>query len=98
MIGTQANHRPAPSLQPAFNYDAHIKELNDKFGRLVKQLGANNKAGSTRHEVEVEFSYALNELKNCPTYLQGKRFDQASAIVASLITSLKKVQDEKSTA
>lgn len=80
---------------PAFNYDTHVRELNERFGRLVKQLGPINKRGSVRHKFEVDFSYALNELKLCPQYLQGKRFDQASAIVSNLITVLKQNQEER---
>ena len=79
----------------AFNYEAHIKELNERFGRLVKQLGSNNKAKSVRYNFEVDFAYSLNELSRCPPYLQGKRFDHASGIVSSLIVQLKKLQDEK---
>lgn len=82
-------------VQAAFNYDAHVKELNERFSRLVKQLGPNNKVGTTRFEYEVEFSYSLHEMKRCPPYLQGKRFDQATSIVTALVTLLKKLQDEK---
>jgi len=93
MIATQSSHKPP--IIPAFNYDAHVKELNDRFGRLVKQLGPNNKVGSIRYEFETEFSYSIHELKHCPIYLQGKRFDQATAIVANLLAELKKIQDGK---
>lgn len=80
---------------PSFNYDTHVKELNERFGRLVKQLKSDNKRGTVRHKFEVDFAYALHELKNCPTYLQGKRFDQASAIVSNLINHLKQNQEER---
>lgn len=96
MSGTQTYHKqPQAAATPSFNYDSHIKELNDRFNRLVKQLGTNNKVGSTRYEFETEFSYALHELKTCPVYLQPKRFDKAKSIVESLIAALKKIQDEK---
>jgi hypothetical protein len=77
---------------PEFNYDVHIKELNERFVRLVKQLGPNNKAGTTRHEFEVEFAYAIHELKVCPIYMQGKRFEHATALIGNLQKTL---QDEK---
>lgn len=95
MSGTYHTKHQSNHNTPAFNYDSHVKELNERFARLIKQLGTNNKAGTTRHEYEVEFSYALHELKNCPQYLQGKRFDQATAIVQALFNQLKKSNEEK---
>lgn len=87
------------------NYAVHAKELNEKFGRVVKQLGSNNRRtwsktkgayiekGSPRYEAEVNFAYALNELTACPVYLQSKMFDLATNVVNNLINSLK--QEEK---
>lgn len=81
-----------------FNYDTHVKELTERFGRLIKQLGPNNKkdwsakpepVASVRYEFEVDFAYALHDLKVAPLYLQGKIFDQASGIVSVLISHLK---------
>lgn len=73
----------------SFNYDLHITELNDRFYRLIKQLGSNNEKGSKRYELEVDFAYALHEIKICPPYLQGKMFDKASGILSSLINMLR---------
>ena len=78
-----------------FNYESHVRELNDRFSRLIKQLGQNNKkdwhtkVASMRYEFEVDFAYALRELNGCPPYLQGKMFDQASSIVNALVAHLK---------
>lgn len=85
-----------------FNYDVHVKELTERFNRLIKQLGPNNRkdwnanppVGSIRYDFEVDFTYALNEIKNCPQYLQGKMFDQASGIVSALINQLKHMKPE----
>lgn len=84
-----------------FNYEVHMKELIERFNRLVKQLGPNNRkdwktnppSSSIRYEFEVDFMYALNEIKNCPTYLQGKMFDNASGIVNALINQLRHLRE-----
>ena len=81
----------------SFNYEVHVKELSERFARLIKQLGPNNKkdwtttppVGSARYNFEVDFMYALNEIKNSPPYLQGKMFDHASNIVNQLINHVK---------
>lgn len=86
----------APTQAPAapiVNYTSHVRELNERFGRLVKQLGTNNKRGSPRHEFEVNFSYALNEIDRCPNYLQGKMFDKASTLVNNLIATIKQQKE-----
>ena len=80
-----------------FNYEVHVKELIERFNRLIKQLGPNNRKDwnanppvpSIRYEFETDFMYSLNEIKNCPPYLQGKMFDNASGIVNALINQLK---------
>lgn len=80
------------------NYMSHVKDLNERFGRMIKQLGPNNRRGSPRYEFEVNFAYALNEIANCPFYLQGKMFDLASAMVNSLMSQVKQSRDDKSEA
>lgn len=80
----------------AFNYDLHLREINERFSRLVKQLGINNKKGTDRYLFEVEFSYALNELKNSPPHQQEKYyFEVANGIINELITHLKAKQGDK---
>lgn len=86
-----------PTTAINFNYDVHVKELIERFNRLIKQLGPNNKKGSDRYDFEVDFSYLLNEIKNCPTYLQGKMFEQASGIVNTLINHLKHLRESNPT-
>jgi hypothetical protein len=76
----------------SFNYDAHVEELTVRFGRLIKQLKSNNRKGTPRYNFEVEFSYALNEIKNCPPYLQGKMFDQATNVVNELINQINQLK------
>jgi hypothetical protein len=76
--------------QPSFNYEAHVTELKERFARLIKQLGANNKKGSDRYQFEVDFSYAMYDVETAPPYLQGKMFDQASSVVSALINYLKR--------
>lgn len=74
---------------PVFNVESHLKEINERFARLIKNLGANNKKGSTRYQFEVDFSYAINEVSKSPSYMQGKMFDKASLVVNNLINQLK---------
>jgi hypothetical protein len=89
--------KPQPTTAINFNYDVHVKELTERFNRLIKQLGPNNRkdwkatppVGSMRYNFEVDFMYALHEIQNSPSYLQGKMFDQASGIVNALINQLK---------
>ena len=73
----------------SFNADSHVKELNERFSRLIKNLGMSNKKGTDRYNFEVDFSYALNEIQTCPNYMQGKMFDKASSVVNALITHLR---------
>jgi len=83
----------------SFNQE-NIKELSEKFSRLIKQLGSNNKKDwkkgteSTRYRFEVEFAYAINEIAICPEYLQGKMFDAASGVVNNLINHLKSLKEK----
>jgi hypothetical protein len=79
---------------PSFNADYHVKELNDRFGRLIKNLGINNRKGSDRYAFEVDFAYALHDIKMGPSYMQGKMFDKAAGIVNSLIAAIKDSEDE----
>jgi hypothetical protein len=79
---------------PVFNAEAHIKELNERFSRLIKNVGFSNKKGTDRYNFEVDFSYALNEIQFCPTYMQGKMFDKASGVVNSLITFLRENNED----
>lgn len=101
----------AGSQATTFNHD-NVKELSERFARLIKQLGSNNrrtKEGKTkdgkdiyvkslRYKFEVDFAYALHEIVSCPRYLQGKMFDNASGIVNDLITHLKSQREEKKVA
>lgn len=74
---------------PYFNAELHLKELNDKFGRLIKNFGANNKKGSERYNLEVNFAYAMHEIQQSPPYMQGKMFDKATNMVSRMIGSLR---------
>ena len=85
-------------VQPVFNYEEHTKELNERFGRLIKQLGVNNRKGTPRYGFETEFAYAIHEIEQSPAYLQGKMFDNASSVVSSLINHLKTTTKEKEAA
>lgn len=78
-----------------FNFDLHFKEINERFTRLIKQLGSNNKKGSARYQFEVDFTHALNEISTCPIYLQGKMFDEAIKILNELSSYIKSQQEEK---
>lgn len=88
-----ANH----AHNTTFN-ENHVKELNDRFGRLVKNLGFSNKKGTERYEFEVSFAHALNEINQCPVYMQGKMFDKASSILSRVINALKIQNEESKTA
>lgn len=81
------------SSQPSFS-ENHVKELNERFGRLIKQLGWRNEKGTDRYKFEVDFAYAVNEISICPTYLKGKMFDKASGVVNNLINFLKQQKEE----
>lgn len=82
-----------PTTAINFNYDVHVKELIERFNRLIKQLGPNNKKGTIRYDFEVDFTHALYEIKKCPPYMQAKMFDQASWIVSALINQLKHLRE-----
>ena len=76
-----------------FNTDLHVKELNDRFKHLIKNnFGMANNKGTARYELEVSFAYALNEVKNSPSYMQGKAFEKASSIVGRLIAQVNKTE------
>jgi len=74
---------------PVFSYDEHVKELKEKFARLIRKLGLKNAKGSKRYEFEVNFAYALYELEVGPAYLRGKLFEQANEAANSLVTYVK---------
>jgi hypothetical protein len=74
---------------PAFNTEVHLKEINERFGRLIKNLGSNNRKGTERYNFEVNFTYAIREIEQSPAYMQGKMFDKATGIVGRLIAMLK---------
>lgn len=78
-------NQKTPSGNPAFNQESHLKELTERFGRLIKKLGPNNRKGTLRYNFEVDFMYAINEIRLCPPYLQGKMFENASNVVSNLI-------------
>ena len=69
----------------SFNQETHLKELQERFGRLIKKMGPNNKNGTLRYNYEVEFMYSMQEIRFCPPYLQGKMFENATNVVTSLI-------------
>lgn len=89
----------------SFNAELHVKELSERFSRLIKNLGMNNRRifsisklkffdeGSERYRFEVDFSHAMHELENCPPYMKGKMFDRASGVVNGLINALKDQRD-----
>lgn len=101
------NKTSTQSPTPSFNYEVHVKELNERFARLIKQLGPNNRAykkqngvyvkDSARAQFEIDFAYAVHEIQVGPTYLQGKMFDNASSVVNGLINHLKKIREESGT-
>ena len=77
-----------------FNTELHVKELNERFKHLIKNnFGTINTKGSQRYDLEVSFAYALNEIKNSPSYMQGKAFEKASGIVGRLIASVNSKQE-----
>jgi hypothetical protein len=82
---------------PYFNAELHVKELNERFSRLIKNFGTNNRKGSDRYNFEVAFAYALNDIDQCPSYMQGKMFDKATSIVSRLIAALKNQTEVETT-
>jgi len=98
----------APQAQKIFNSEIHIKELNERFARLIKQLGPNNKAyrkqndlyvrDTARAQFEIDFAWALHEITLGPSYLQGKNFDAATSVVNGLINYIKKQREEEEAA
>jgi hypothetical protein len=89
------NQKASPSGS-AF-HENHLKELQERFGRLIKKMGPINKKGTLRYNYEVEFMYSLNEIRLCPPYLQGKMFENASNVVSSLVNliQLKQQSDDR---
>lgn len=79
----------------SFNQETHIKELQERFGRLIKKMGPNTRKGTLRYNYEVEFMYSLNEIRLCPPYLQGKMFENASTIVTSLVNLIQLKQSSE---
>lgn len=79
---------------PSFNSDIHVKELNERFARLIRGLGYNNSKGTDRYNFETEFAYAIHEITAGPVYMQGKMFDKAAAVVNNLINHLKALKEE----
>jgi len=82
---------------PIFNTEVHVKELSERFARLIKNFGERNKKGTDRYQFEVDFAYALNEIHHCPNYMKGKMFDRAASIVNGMIGRLKTLQERAST-
>ena len=72
-----------------FNTELHLTELNERFGRLIKNFGVSNKKGTERYNFEVNFAYAVNEITQSPAYMQGKMFDKATSIIGRMISALK---------
>lgn len=89
------NQKTSPSA-PVF-HENHLNELQERFGRLIKKMGPSNKKGTLRYNYEVEFMYAINEIRICAPYLQGKMFENATNVVSSLINliNLKSPSDSK---
>lgn len=80
---------------PYFNAELHLKELNERFSRLIKNFGPNNRKGTERYNFEVAFAHAINEIDQCPPYMQGKMFDKATSIVSRLIAALKNQSEDR---
>ena len=89
------NQKTSPHSGVSFNQETHTKELAERFGRLIKKMGPNNRKGTLRYNYEVEFMYSLNEIRLCPPYLQGKMFENASNVVSSLINLIQLKQSSE---
>lgn len=81
---------------PFFNYEVHVPEVVERFGRLIQKLGPSNKRGTQRHDFEVDFAHALHELQMSPPYLQGSMFNQATSVVNALVNAIKQRAEVKS--
>lgn len=88
-----ASHHNA-SHHPIFNYEDHVKELKERFARLIWSLGPNRGKGTKRYDYEVDFAYALNDLEQGPPYLRGKLFEKANAVANSLVAFIKTMRPE----
>lgn len=75
-----------------FDYEIHVKELKERFARLISTLGYHRGVGTKRYEYEVDFAYALNDLEQGPPYLRVKLFEKANAIANSLVAYIKSVR------
>lgn len=92
-----------PNHEQVFITDAMIRDVCEKFGRLIKTLGINNSSGigwqnnqsrrrrppTDRYRFEVEFAYALNELQRGPYCMRTRLYDELSQVVIRLIEHLK---------
>lgn len=72
-----------------------LKELRERFQRLVWQLGFNNIKGTDRYTFEVEFSYAVHEATTGPKYIREKMLDRASGVIGTLVSFLKSRQQSE---
>lgn len=86
---------------PSFNADNRVKEINERFNRLIKNVDQSNtrrfsmqkmafiEKGTDRYQFEVDMAYAINEVMKAPSYMQGKTFESAAGVVNRLIEYLK---------
>ncbi len=64
--------------------DLQVQEINNEFKNRTKALGYDNTKGTLRHKYEVDFAYALNDIRWAPIYIAQKFVDRLESIVVNL--------------
>ena len=82
-------HKTPQESSFSFNFEPYEKELFERFDRLIKNVNGISKKGNQRYAFEVDFMYAWHEIKNSPPHLQGKLFEKANNVIASVINYLR---------
>jgi hypothetical protein len=62
-----------------------ISDMNQRFQRLVRQLGNDNSQGTDRHSFETDFAYSLREIELAPQYIVQKFVDRSGYVIDDLI-------------
>lgn len=56
----------------ANNIEREISILNHKFSQATKKFGNRNVSGTKLHELQVDYSYKIHNLKFAPDYIISK--------------------------
>lgn len=63
------------------SFESQTRDINRRFGAAIEKLGRDRTKGSKRYQLEVEFAYLLNDIKNSPNYVIPMLIEQAYELV-----------------